>query len=689
MAALSSLKRLLQESNITLKDEDESFEVPDNLSHIEKYLSSEREGHYFETFEKIRVDHSREEIGDPELKLLTDADIDTLSRRFETYGERIRAHIEKLKPIEKVITKYDKEIESLSSSLSALKDESLKLSTDFNLQSKASESLNPIILDLMIPPDVITSVNNGPINEKWIENIKFVSEKRLLIRNVESNWEKNKMFKLYKESEAFSTLKTGVELLASRCVERIRNFMISNIKSLRSSQKQSSQVLQNKLLLVKDIYVFLKSEHPELAEELQLAYIYTMRWYYYSRFAKYAYALQKIRTRDIDLSYVLGSVNSTDEKNSISSGLKSWIYSSNTDAPPSTATNSQSTHLKISYPEYLLSVEKRINALLKNDQKDENGAIPSQIAETTPFHYWLEFIFKQWRVAIVDNIVVEYFFMVDFFYEGDERFPNLSQVIKRCSQTPVRDTEDMDWPKLMFSDVFDLSYEFVNWLISHTPLSLTSVARANAGYGSFSKSRMNLSASFHGTCDCYAILMMIRLVQKYQFLLHNEIKVPILDNHLNSLLMLLWPQFTRIIDLNCDSMKTLVLRPGSLKSFGVNLAPTPLTQNFAHFLLGLLKLSFLEHTNSDNESPVNRGEPIFTSINRLTNDFENVLTKMSHHYFGSGAKKGTEKEIFLFNNYFLIVNILRDENMDANNKNEFINENIAHFEALCNAYKKG
>lgn len=689
MTALELLKRLIKESNITVKDEEESFQVPHNLSHIEKYLSNEREGHYFETFEKIRVDHSREEIGDPELELLTDTDIDTLNRRFETYGERIRAHIEKLRPIEKVIAKYDKEIESLSSSLSALKDESLKLSIDFSLQTKASESLNPIILDLMIPPDVITSVHSGLINEKWIENIKFISEKRLLIQNVESNWEKNKMFKLYKESEAFSTLKTGIELLASRCVERIRNFLISNIKSLRSSQKQSSQILQNKLLLVKEVYVFLKSEHPELAEELQLAYIYTMKWYYHSRFAKYAYALQKIRIRDIDLSYVLGSVNSTDEKNSMSSGLKSWIYSSNTDAPSSSATNSQNTHLKISYPEYLLSVEKRIDALLNNDQKDENGAIPSQIAETTPFQYWLEFIFKQWRIAIVDNVVVEYFFMVDFFYEGDERFQNLSPVIKRSSQSPVREAEDLDWPKLMFSDAFNLSYEFVNWLISHTPLSPTSIALSNASYGSFSKSRMNISTSFHGTCDCYAILMMIRLIQKYQFLLHNEIKVPILDNHLNSLLMLLWPQFTRIIDLNCDSMKTLVLRPGSLKSYGLNLAPTPLTQNFAHFLLGLLKLSFLEHTKSDKEGSVNRGEPIFTSINRLTNDFENVITKMGHHYFGSGAKKGTEKEVFLFNNYFLIVNIIRDENMDTNNKNEFVNENIAHFEALCNAYKKG
>ena len=94
-----------------------------------------------------------------------------------------------------------------------------------------------------------------------------------------------------------------------------------------------------------------------------------MRWYYQSKFSKYLYALEKLQIRRVD-SAVLG-----DNKAG----------------------------------EYFTLFEKRFE-ILHSDQ----SAMPSQIAETSPFSYWVEFVFNQFSMAVVDNVIVEYLFTIEF-----------------------------------------------------------------------------------------------------------------------------------------------------------------------------------------------------------------------------------------------------------------------------------
>lgn len=51
------------------------------------------------------------------------------------------------------------------------------------------------------------------------------------------------------------------------------------------------------------------------------------------------------------------------------------------------------------------------------------------------------------------------------------------------------------------------------------------------------------------------------------------------------------------------------------------------------------------------------------------------------------AEEGHGEEIFLYNNYFLVVNILKNENGDELG-NMLIGEQIKHFETLCGAYQQ-
>lgn len=469
--------------------------------------------------------------------------------QFESFNHKIKEHKKKLIVVGEIIEEFSNELNNLSSSLISLEQQSNSLSKDSKLQRSITERLNPVILDLMIPPEIARSVLQEDITPQWLENLKFITEKRQLLHTLP-------------ETKSKDQLKEGIELLQDKAIERIRDFIILQIRMLRSSSKSSSQLIQQKLLEVKDAFQFLLSHHQKLAEQLRSAYVYTMRWYYQSKFSKYLYALEKLQIRRVD-SAVLG-----DNKAG----------------------------------EYFTLFEKRFE-ILHSDQ----SAMPSQIAETSPFPYWVEFVFNQFSMAVVDNVIVEYLFTIEFFYQGEEK--------------------DNSWAEEMFKNVFQIGQEFLTYISN--------------------------------TLDAYGILFIIRLIQKSQAKLH-EVHIPVLDDYLNSLLLILWPHFTKIVDANCEAMKRTMLK--GKKATG--LAPISITQQFAQFFSALLELS------------VNEAEPLISSIIRLRNEYESYLMR-------STSLSGTEKEIFLYNNYFLVLSVLKNQT-----SNSFLEEQILHFQTLTDAYTK-
>lgn len=584
---------------------------------------------------------------------LSDADLGVLTARFQSFLDSITPLKSKISTIGDFLHEFNLNVLGLSESLTSLHTQSQDLSKNLDTQRQIVEKLNPILLDLLIPPNVAVSVASDPVDEAWIENIRFISEKQQLILRIE---EDTSLLK-YKDTKALEDLKSGIKLLESKALERIRDHLISQIRQLRQSFKTSSQVVQEQLQGIKEALNFLKARQPNLANQLQLAYIYTMKWYYTSRFSKYLYSLQKLKLKDIDLLFVLGGANDHSE-----SRLGLFGFMESAALTPSNSTS------KIPLAEYFLSVDKRMSILCNKEDEQDRKCIPSQIAESTPFSYWLEFLFKQWSHALIDNIIVEYLFFVDFFYQGQEKFEPISALDSSSSTLP-----NIHWCQYMFEEIFKIGHSLVNWLA--TTLTQTLGARITAAKGQFVNSP---------PCDSYAILFMIRIIQKASFSLHNEFHIPVMDDYHNSLILLLWPHFTKIIDLNCESVKKNILGSQSHGTLAKSQAPINTTQQFALLLSGLLKLAFAKDVPYNNESQV-QGEPVCMSIIRLRNDFESALTKTSSQVFGSSKGKATQREMFLFNNYFLIATILRNE--FENSQVAFINEQVDHFSMLCEAYK--
>lgn len=604
-----------------------------------------------------------EEVAPSKLLNLSESETSTLLVQFEQFLSLVRPLRQKVEKMKSFLETFNTDVQQLSHALVTLQEELSKLTSHLDTQRDIVEKLNPVILDLVIPPQVAESVVSEPINAKWLENIRFLSEKLQLVQLVHSSTDG--FLAQYKGTAAFEKLQKGITILEAKAVERVRDHMIAQIRLMRSSLETSSQLVQEGLLSIKEAFSFLSLRHPELGKQLQLAYIYTMKWYYTTRFAKYLYALQKLQIKHVDASCVLsGSNDHSEEKLGLFRGLIESTYAYST-AQPSGAANPN----RVTVSEYLSvsSVNQRIKAAL--EEESEQRSIPSQIAETTPFAYWLEFIYLQWANALMDNVIVEYLFFVDFFNEGNERFEPVKSLDE--SVTGFSDI-DKDWAQVIFGDVFKLGSDFVQWLVTSLPqfLSVRGVALASG------------LASTSGSCDSYGILLMIRLTQNQQSALHNDLHIPVMDEYLNAVMLLLWPHFTRTIDLNCEAIRRHVPTAGSNLRSGFGQASLGVTQQFARFIAGLSKLAVI-HDNDENKKALFKGEPVQMSILRLRNDFEGALTKASSHMFG--LKKNVKKEIFLFNNYLLIVTILRNEL--GNEDNAFVSELIEHFELLCDAYK--
>jgi len=253
-------------------------------------------------------------------------------------------------------------------------------------------------------------------------------------------------------------------------------------------------------------------------------------------------------------------------------------------------------------------------SLGKRDQiihAQDPTVMPAQIAEYNQLKYHMETGFRSFNLAMIDNGSVEYLFLMEFFQLDAEVNGVFEQI---------------------FTDTYQLGISYTKELISNT-------------------------------LDIFGVLILIRLSQGLIFELQRR-RIPVIEDYLNLQLITLWPKFQSLIDLNCENMK----RSSSKSSAISGMKPTtahPLTFQFANLLSGFLKLTGIEQQTTQ--------EPLYNSIQRLRNDYESVLTKMS--------KNLKQNELFLYNNYSFVLGILTEcEGSLAGSETE-------HFRMLVDAYK--
>lgn len=265
--------------------------------------------------------------------------------------------------------------------------------------------------------------------------------------------------------------------------------------------------------------------------------------------------------------------------------------------------------------------------------KSSHTALPSYLAEensshatttnpnakvnpkTQPLIHGLEIPFRNFNLALIDNISAEYSFVA-------EMFVTKTQSLRTSSRRVIE----------MFEPVFALGHSLTKHLID-------------------------------SSTDCLGILLCVRLNQHFAFELQRR-KVPVADNYINGINMLLWPRFQMVMDLHTESIQRIAgntsgnigailslsdtTNPNtSSPAFSSSSAPHFLTQRFGQFLQGILALS----------SEAGDDEPVSNSLARLRVEFDALLVKLAKAANGADARG---RERFLWSNYSLIGTIISD-----------------------------
>lgn len=162
---------------------------------------------------------------------------------------------------------------------------------------------------------------------------------------------------------------------------------MAQIKALRSPHINAQILQQQNFLRFKDLFTFLHKHHGVLAEEIALAYMNTMRWYYLNQFNHYEKALAKIKLHVLDKNDALGQEDM--------SRRATVLTGSRVAGAPHDAFN----------------LGRRIDILGTRHQ----AALSSYLAEEDQSTHYLEVPFRNFNLALVDNATAEYTFMVTFF----------------------------------------------------------------------------------------------------------------------------------------------------------------------------------------------------------------------------------------------------------------------------------
>jgi vacuolar protein sorting-associated protein 52 len=295
--------------------------------------------------------------------------------RYKSLHESIQNCDEVLKSVESYLTSFQNELGAVSAEIESLQTRSTQLNAKLENRRKVEKLLGPAVEEISISPVTVRTISEGPVDENWIRALSELESRSATIAKKESG-----------SIKAIEDVKPLLENLKAKAVERIRDFIVAQIKALRSPNMNAQIIQQQTFIKYKDLYAFLARHSSVLAEEIGQAYVNTMKWYYTSNFMRYQQALEKLSIHIIDQNEVLGSDLSPARRNVLASAKASPQHDA-------------------------FSLGRRPD-VLKTSSK---SAISAYIAEEDKTHHYLETPFYNFNLALIDNVCSEYSVFTELF----------------------------------------------------------------------------------------------------------------------------------------------------------------------------------------------------------------------------------------------------------------------------------
>lgn len=299
--------------------------------------------------------------------------------KYEGLHRSIRACDEVLSSVETNLTSFRNDLATVSADIESLQARSTALNVRLENRRAVEKGLGPVVEDISVSPVVVSKIVEGHIDDAWVKALAEVDKR--------ATAHKKNAASGAADSKGLQDLGPLLEKLVVKAIERIRDFLVAQIKALRSPHINAQIIQQQSFLRFKDLFSFLHRHHAKLADEISLAYQNTMRWYYLNQFTRYETALKKIKLHVLDRTDVIGNEDAS-RKGSVLSSAK-------ISGPPHDAFN----------------LGRRIDLLRTRDQ----SALSSYLAEEDNSTHYIEVPFRNFNLALIDNATAEYTFLASFF----------------------------------------------------------------------------------------------------------------------------------------------------------------------------------------------------------------------------------------------------------------------------------
>ena len=301
-----------------------------------------------------------------------------------------------LASVEAHLTRFQADLGQVSLEIENLQERSIQINAKLENRRNVERLLGPAVEEVTLSPMTVKAISEGPVDEIFIQALRDVETRSAAIESKISETE---------PAKAVEDLRPLITDLKAKAVERIRDFIVAQIKALRSPNINAQILQQQTLMKYKELYSFLVRNHAVLADEIGQAYINTMKWYYSSNFTKYLQSLDKLQLHELDQQDILGADARTSTRN---------VLASSKPPPP---------------PHDVFNIGRRADLLKAMNEP----AISSYLAEESKIRHYLEVPFRNFNQALIDNVSTEYAISSELFAANG--FHNVSRKVSEIFES--------------------------------------------------------------------------------------------------------------------------------------------------------------------------------------------------------------------------------------------------------------
>ncbi|CAB5203064.1 unnamed protein product [Rhizophagus irregularis] len=313
------------------------------------------------------------------------------AKNFVELHNQIQSCDQILATMENMLSVFQMDLGNISSEIQTLQDKSFSMNIKLKNRTAVEQQLNTVLEGTVIPPPMIKKITEGEVDEIWLAYLTELNKKMTYVkRNQKMN------------VKAIKDVGPELEKLRLKATEKIRDFLLTKIRSLRIPNTNVQILQQSILLKYKALYKFLMERYSEVAVEVMHNYVNTMRWYFFNHFEKYNRELQKLQNPVADKYDMMGYDESV---------RKGGLWGTGKIALQDKAN--------------IYVLKDRIKTLRNQDA----GVILVHVAENKSKGYPNEALFRSFNLTFIDNASSEYLFIVEFFAKDDKPNAELAKDI--------------------------------------------------------------------------------------------------------------------------------------------------------------------------------------------------------------------------------------------------------------------